>query len=563
VTTKTSGRGRPAALLLLTSVELIVFLDVSIVNVALPAMGTALALSEAGLAWVVNAYQLTFGGLQLVAGRAADLFGRRRVFQAGLATFTVASLLAGAAPNAATLVVARALQGIGAAIVVPAELALLAVIFTEPAAYRRAFGVWSAMGAAGAASGVALGGILTQTVGWPAIFLINVPVGLATLVASWRYLPAENPGPAVAGDLPATGRIDLVGAVSGTGALLAVVYLASVLAAHGWDTLTIAVAAVTVTLAVVFGLNQRRGRTPILPPALLRLRDVRASAVANALAGAAHVPAFVLLSLLLQQVLGYSAIAAGFAVLPIAAINMLTARTVLPRALGRYGPRSVLAAGMGLLALGLAGYALLLKPGAGFLTAVLPPSIAFAIGLPAVFVASTAPAVHAAPPDQTGAASGLVNTAQRVGAALGVTGLLIAADAWTRGHGGKADPTALAAGLRLGFAGAAALAAVGIGCALTMLTRTPGQPDQAVTPRGNIPDNGMRPGGEEMYQQFQHDPVVAEQSPSGTQCLDRAGDEAREAERDQRVPPDRVQGQVGRPDQLPVRAGEPDDREHQ
>jgi EmrB/QacA subfamily drug resistance transporter len=465
-------RGGLAALLLLTSVELVVFLDVSIVNVALPAMGTALALSEAGLAWVVNAYQLTFGGLQLVAGRVADLFGRRRVFQAGLAVFTVASLLAGAAPNAATLVAARALQGVGAAIVVPAELALLAVIFTKPAAYRRAFGVWSAMGAAGAASGVALGGVLTQTVGWPAIFLINVPVGLAALIASRRCLPADDGDPAAMIGLPVTRRIDLVGAASGTGTLLAVVYLASVLADHGWDPLTIAVAAATVALGVVFGLNQRRNPAPILPPALLRLRDVRASAVANALVGAAHVPAFVLLSLLLQQVLGYSAITAGFAVLPIAAINMLTARTVLPRALGRFGPGPVLAAGMGLLALGLAGYALLLKPGAGFLTAVLPPSIVFAIGLPAVFVASTAPAVRAAPPDQTGAASGLVNTTQRVGAALGVTGLLIAADTWTRGHGGTADPAALAAGLRLGFAGAATLAALGVGCALAMLTRT-------------------------------------------------------------------------------------------
>ena len=468
MTTKTWARGQLAALLLLTTVELVVFLDVSIVNVALPAMGAALHLTEGGLAWVVNAYQLTFGGFQLVAGRAADLIGRRRVFQYGLALFTAASLVAAAAPNAGTLVAARAAQGIGAAVVVPAELALLASIFTEPATYRRAFGVWSAMGAAGAASGVALGGILTQFLGWPAIFWINVPIGVLAVALSWRLLPADEPGRADRlGECTAT-QMDLRGAVSGTGALLAMVYAASVLPDHEVNAV-IPAAAVAVALSVAFVVNQHRNPAPIIPPPLLRLPKVRGSAVANALVGAAHVPAFVLLSLLLQQVMGYSTIAAGLAVLPIALINMITARSLLPHALGRFGPRLVLAAGMGLLVLGLAGYAVLLQPGAGYLTAVLPPSIAFGIGLPAVFVASTIPAVHAAPPDQTGAASGLVNTAQRVGAALGVTALLLAADAWTRNHGGPTDTTALADGLRLGFAGAALLAATGITCALTLL----------------------------------------------------------------------------------------------
>lgn len=463
MTTKTWGPGEFAALLLLTSVELVVFLDVSIVNVALPAMGTALALGEAGLAWVVNGYQLTFGGLQLVAGRMADVVGRRRVFEVGLAVFTAASLLAGLAPNAGMLVAARALQGIGAALVVPAELALLAGIFTEPAAYRRAFGVWSAMGAAGAASGVALGGVVTQALGWPWIFLINVPIGLVALGFSRRCLPADPPP--VANPLRS---LDLTGALTGTVALLTLVYVASALPDRGWDTVTVTTAAVAVALASAFVLNQRRSAAPVLPHALLHLRELRGSAVANALVGAAHVPAFVLLSLLLQQVLHYSAIASGFAVLPIAVINMITARTVLPWAMGRYGARTVLAVGMGLLATGLAGFALLLHPGAGFVTAVLVPSIVFGVGLPAVFVGSTAPALAAAPSELTGAASGLVNTAQRVGASLGVTGLLLTAQTWSDAHGGS--ESALAQGLRLGFAGAAALAALGVVCALVMLT---------------------------------------------------------------------------------------------
>ncbi|MGN9839706.1 MFS transporter [Nonomuraea sp. H19] len=476
MTTKTWGRGGLAALLLLTSVELVVFLEVSIVNVALPTLGVALAFTETGLAWVVNAYQLTFGGFQLVAGRAADLLGRRRMFQAGIALFTVGSLVCGFAPDAGTLLAGRAVQGVGAAIVVPAELALLAAIFTEPAAYRRAFGVWSAMAAFGAGSGVALGGILTQTLGWPWIFLINIPIGLVALIASPRLLPADPPRTIT------RPRLDLVGALTGTGCLLALVFVASELPVRGWDALTLAATTVTVAFAGVFAVNQRRHPRPILPRGLLREREVRAGTVANALVGAAHVPAFVLLSLMLQEVMGYSAIAAGFAVLPIAVVNMVTARTVLPWAVGRFGTRLVLAAGMGLLGSGLTGYAIFLHAGAGFLTVVLPFSIAFAMGLPAVFVGSTASAVRAAPADQQGAASGLLNTAQRVGAALGLTGVLLAAAAWT---GSQADP---ASGLRAGFAIAAGLAVLGIGCALVMFTRRGADP--ATTPR---PQGANRP----------------------------------------------------------------------
>ncbi|WP_084780782.1 MFS transporter [Planobispora rosea] len=467
MTTKTWAPGALAALLLLTSVELVVFLEVSIVNVALPAMGAALALADTGLAWVVNAYQLTFGGFQLVGGRAADVLGRRRMFQAGIALFTAGSLLCGLAPDAGTLLAGRAVQGVGAALVVPAELALLSAIFTEPAAYRRAFGVWSAMAAAGAGSGVALGGILTETAGWPWIFLINVPIGLVALAVSPRLLPADRL-PAARGGAGGP-RFDLLGALTGTGSLLAMVLAASELPARGWDALTGVATAVTVVLAVAFWARQRRHPQPILPPALLRQPEVRAGTVANALVGAAHVPAFVLLSLMLQDAMGYSAIAAGFAVLPIAVVNMVTARTVVPWAAGRFGTRAVLAAGMGLLALSLAGYAAFLHPGAGFLTAVLPPSLAFAVGLPAVFVGSTASAVRAAPEEQRGTASGLLNTAQRLGASLGITGVLLASAAWTAAHGGTTG--ALADGLRIGFAVAAGLAILGVVCALTMFTR--------------------------------------------------------------------------------------------
>ncbi|MFJ3670314.1 MFS transporter [Streptomyces sp. NPDC090106] len=484
MTTKTTGPGGTPVLLLLTSVELLVFLEVSIVNVALPALGTALALGSAGLAWVVNAYQLTFGGFQLIAGRAVDVLGRRRMFQAGVALFTGASLLAGLAPDAATLLAARALQGIAAAVVVPAELALLTALFTEPAAHRRAFAVWSAMAAAGAGAGVALGGVLTQVAGWPWIFLINVPVGVAALIAAPRVLPADPPVDR-ASVLP---RLNLPGALAGTGCLLAAVFLAAELPGRGvTDPVAVTAGITAVLLGVAFTVNQRRHRAPILPPHLLTLPGVRAGAVSNALVGASHVPAFVLLSMLLQETMGYSAMAAGFAVLPIAAINMAVARTALPRALRRYGHRAVLAAGMTLVAVGTAGLAAGLHPGATYATAVLPASVLFAAGLPAVFVGATAPALKAVPAEHTGSASGLLNTAQRLGAALGLTALTLLATHWTARHGGTADPHALSDGLRLALAGAAGLAAVGTVTTLAMLPRHGPAPTRQSTSAEPVP----------------------------------------------------------------------------
>ncbi|WP_459957434.1 MFS transporter [Nocardia sp. IFM 10818] len=444
MTTKTR-----AALLLLTSVELLVFLEGSVVNVALPAMTTALGLTPAGAAWVVNAYLLTFGGLQLVAGRMADLYGRRRVFRIGLALFTAASLAAAFAPNAGWLIAARAVQGMGGAIVIPAQLALLSAIFTEPAAYRKAFAVWSAMGAAGAAIGVSLGGVLTEWFGWPAIFLINVPVGLLVLIASARVLPADE------ATSRGAGKLDPTGAFSATAGLLALVYLASELPGRGIDAVTLAAAALTFACALVVVRNQRRSAAPVVPNALLRLRAVHAGSAANFILGAAHVPAFVLITIMLQEHFHYSAIAAGFAVLPIALLNLVVARTIVPKAMERYGARIVLAAGMALQATGLAGYALFLTPGAGYLTVVLPVSLVFAVGLPPVFVGATAPVLRAAADADKGAASGVVNTVQRLGASLGLTAALIVA----ANIGG-------ATGLRIDFAAAALLAALGVVVAL-------------------------------------------------------------------------------------------------
>lgn len=469
---------RPGTVLaLLTVIELLVFLDTSVVNVALPSIGRGLGLSVTGLAWVAGAYQLTFGGFQLVGGRAADLLGRRRMFVTGLAIFTVASLLAGVAQWPWMLLTARALQGIGAAIVVPAEISLLAATFTEPKAYAKAFGIWSAMGAAGAAIGTSLGGILTQGFGWQSIFLINLPIGAVSLLVCGRLLPADEPAPETRWH-----ALDVPGVLTGTGALLLVVYAITTAADRGLDAVALSAGAGGLVLGLLFFRIEARTATPVLPLRLLRVRNVTGSALANFMIGVAHVPAFFLLALYLQQVLGYRPTASGFAVLPIAVTGLVFARTLLPRALGRYGPRAVLAAGITLLAGALAGFARLPLHGS-YLTDVLPFGLLLAVALPSSFAGSTIPAVKSVSPAETGVASGIVQTAQRVGSALGATGATAVVAAWTAHHAGP-RLAVYDDGLRVAFAGAAGVALLGLALTLALIRMAPpGRPAESPTVR--------------------------------------------------------------------------------
>lgn len=470
-----------AVLVLLTVVEVMIFLGTTVVNVAAPSIGRGLGLSEAGLAWVAGIYLLTFGGFLLIGGRAADLLGRRLVFAAGLGVFTAASLLAGLAPWSWLLLAARALQGIGAAIVVPAEISLLAITFVKPKAHARAFGVWSAMGAAGAAAGGVLGGALTQGPGWPSIFLINLPIGVAALTLCGRLLPAGAPEQATA----RWRRLDLPAAAIGTTALMLVGYAITAAADHGLDTLTTSALAGGLALGALFVLAEARSAAPMMPLRLYRVRNLTGSALANLTVGAAHVPAFLLLALYLQQVNGYRPITSALATLPIAIVNMAVARTVLPPALARYSPRIVLAAGMILLAIGLGGFARL-PVHANYPLEVLPASLIFAIGLPAAFAGVTIPAVSAVTPNDTGIAAGIVQTAQRVGSALGATAATAIAAAWTTHHPG---PNAYNAGLQVAFAVAASVAVLGALIAVTVIDSRP----RPTTP---YPTSKPRPTGQ-------------------------------------------------------------------
>jgi MFS family permease len=452
-----SGRER-AALLLITAVELVVALDTTVVNIALPVIGHDLRLGEAQLGWVANAYLLAFGGFMLLGGRLVDRLGPRRAFRAGLAAFTVASGLAGLAPSAGLLIAARAVQGVAAAVVIPAQISLLAVTFTEPDVHRRAFGVWSAMGAAGSAAGTAIGGLLTEALGWPAIFLINLPIGAVAVALTGRLVPSGGPG------VRSGRRLDFAGAVVGTTALLVLGYAVGTLAEPGSRVPALALAAGGLALLGGFVAIEARAAEPLLPLRLFRIGAVSGSAVLNVVVGAAHVPAFTLLSLYLQHVRGYSPVQAGLAFLPVALTAMLVGRVLVPAVHKRLGGYGMLAAGLVLQAMAFVWFARLPVAG-GYAIDVLPGLLLLAAGMPAAAVGVTVPAVDAVEKSDTGVVAGVVNTTQRIGAGLGVAALLTVA-ATVTGRAGPPADAAYVAGLHASFLVCAVLAL--LGCVLTV-----------------------------------------------------------------------------------------------
>lgn len=447
------------ALTLLAAIEFMILLDTSIVNIALPSIQAGLHFSEADLGWVQNLYQLIFGGLLLFGGRAADLFGRRKLYLLGLVIFTLGSLLAGLASTAAILLLARALQGLGAAVVIPAEQSLLATIFTDPQERNRAFGIWSALGATGAAFGVVLGGVLTQVLGWPSIFLINVPIGAVVLLLSSRFVPESR----AEGERKS---LDVPGILTVTPALLLLAYGPVLAQTQGFSLSTIGVFVLLVVLLLAFLRIEARSSAPLVPLRLFRVRDLNGANLASFLVGASHAPMFYFLSLYFQQVLFYNALTAGLGILPIAGLSIGIGFLVLGRALGHLGFKGVLAGGMALLAVGLALLARVPLPNT-YLLDVLPASLIVALGLPAVFAASNIAAVTAVEQADTGLASGLVNTMQRVGSGVGIA-LLSALFAARVGQlPAHPTPSSLVPGFQVAFLGAAFFAA--LGSVLTLL----------------------------------------------------------------------------------------------
>jgi EmrB/QacA subfamily drug resistance transporter len=437
------------ALLLVVCAQFMITIDISIVNVALPAIGTALDLSRADLSWVVNAYSLAFGGLLLLGGRLADLLGRRRMFITGVTVFSLASLAGGLAPAVAWLLAARALQGVGAAIVAPAILSILTTTFPEGPARNRALGAWGAVAGLGGAAGVLLGGVLTSGLGWRWVLFVNVPIGAAAVITAPRVLADDRP----AGTHE---TLDLPGAITSTIGLSLLVYASVQAASIGWGaTQTVLCLTGAAVLIGTFVYVEVRQGHPLLPLSLLRLASVRAANVVRLLSAMCLYSMFYFVSLYLQQILGQSPIQAGLSYLPLALTIFATAR-LSGRNLRRTGPKPPLIAGLLLSALGLLWFSNAPAHGGSFAASVLGPSLVAAIGIGLTIVPVTVTAMAGTKPSEAGVASGLINTSQQIGGALGLAVLASLA----AGHAGGHQPATGALALTSGFDFAFRIAAV-------------------------------------------------------------------------------------------------------
>ncbi len=459
-----AARRRWLTLGVLAAAQFMVFLDETVVNVALPSIKEGLGFSQAGLAWVVDAYILLVGGFLLLGGRAADIFGRRRIFLVGTAIFGVASLLDGLAQSQATLVGARALQGFGAALATPAALALVTTLFPKGKGRDKALGIWGGLSGLGFATGVLLGGVITDLFEWRWVFLINVPVALVVLAAVPRLVgesrPAGRPG------------FDLAGAAAVTGALTTFVYAVLETGSNGWLSLkTAGLLSAAAALLAVFVLVERRSSAPLVPGRLVRRRTTIAANVVQFAVAASLISSFFLLTLYLQQVLGYSPLRAGLAYIPLAAtfaLAMGSAGWLAPR----LGVRPLIAGGLAISAAGLVLFARLPVEG-DYLADVLPALLLMALGGGWALVSVTMAALANVEEKASGLASGLLNSSAQLGGAVGLAVLAaIAADRTSDAlASGSAPLAARVDGFQLAFLIAAAISLAGAAVAATTLER--------------------------------------------------------------------------------------------
>jgi EmrB/QacA subfamily drug resistance transporter len=418
------GRRLGLALLVIATAQLMVVLDATIVNVALPHIQRALGFSGSGLEWVVNAYAVTFGGLLLLGGRTGDIFGRRRVFIFGLLLFSGASLLGGFATTQWWLITARAVQGAGGAVIAPTALALISTNFPQGQERNRAFSVYSAMAGAGGATGLVLGGVLTTYTSWRWVFFVNVPIGILVAAAAPRVL-AESPR------LP--GRIDVAGAVTGCGGVALLVYGLSKAAtgpdgiSHWGDPQVVASLAASVVLLVAFVLIERRSSHPLLPIRVLADRNRSGAYLIMLCVATGLFGLFFFLTLFMQTVLGYSAIRTGIAYLRFP-IGVVTGSALASPLMARIGPRPLIAAGAAMVAGGTFWLSKLTEH-AGYAAHLLGPQLVSSLGLGLVFVPLALVALHNVADQDSGVASSLLNTAQQVGGAIGLA--LLGTVAWT------------------------------------------------------------------------------------------------------------------------------------
>jgi EmrB/QacA subfamily drug resistance transporter len=452
-----SKRGKDLALLLLAMTQFVIVIDASIVNVALPSIGAHLHFSRDALSWVVNAYTLTFGGFLLLGGRLADLLGRRRMFMIGLLVFSLASLAGGLAQSEAWLITARAVQGLGAAIVSPAALSIITTTFAEGAERNRALGIWGAVAGAGGAAGVLLGGILTSGLSWRWVLFVNVPIGLTAAVLAPLLLLESSAEDGTEG-------LDVPGAVTVTAGLALLVYAVVDAVNVGWGSAgTLLKIAGALALLAAFVAIERRQRHPLLPFSIFRLRTLRGANVVGLLIGMSLFSMFFFISLYMQEVLHYSPIKAGVSYLPLA-VGIIVSAGAASQLVTRVGFKPVLAGGLLLIAAGLLWFSRVPAPGGSFAGNVLGPSLLAAFGLGFSFVPVTIAAMSGTKPHEAGLASGLINTSQQVGGALGLAILATVANSRTQsllGSGAHNPAVALTKGFDLAFLVGAGFAIAG------------------------------------------------------------------------------------------------------
>ena len=438
-------------------------LDVSIVNVALPSIGRSLRFSETGLQWVITAYAITFGGFLLLGGRTADILGRKRIFLAGVLLFSAASLVCGLSGSAGVLVAARAVQGLGAAIVSPATLSIITTTFEEGAERNKALGIWGAMGGSGAAAGVLFGGILTKYLGWEWIFFVNVPVGALVLALAPRVVresraPGERQG------------FDVVGAGSVTAGLALLVYAISKAPVDGWaNGTTFGLLIGSAAILAFFVLWEARVPKPIMPLGIFRIRTLAGANIVGVLLGASVFANFFLLTLYVQNVLGFSALKTGLTFLATAGTTVIVAG-LSQWLTTKIGPRPVMAAGMALNTAGLVWYAHIPVHGS-YTRDLLPGYLLVGFGLALAFIPVSIAALAGVGPRDAGLASGLINTAQQVGGAIGVA--IASSVAVSRAthllHTGSSQAAALTHGYALAFWVVAGVSAAGVVTSLALV----------------------------------------------------------------------------------------------
>ena len=441
----TRRRGRPGlALVIMLSAQLMIILDLTVVNIALPHIQTGLNFSAASLSWVLNAYTLTFGGLLLLGGRAGDILGRRRVFLAGIALFTLSSLAGGLATTDWMLLVARALQGVGGALASPAVLALVVGSFTEGRERTRALGIYSAVAMGGASLGLVLGGVITEWLSWRWVLFVNVPVGIVVLAVTPLFVTESARQP---------GRFDLTGAITSTGGMTALVYAFIRAAASGWgDRVAVAAFAVAVVLLGLFLLTEARARQPITPLRLFADLGRSGSYLARLLLVAGMFGMFFFLTQFVQEILGFSPLAAGVAFLPLT-LTVFGVSRAAPRLIPRFGGTRLMLAGMLPVIAGMAWLAQV-SAGTSYLAGILGPMLLLGTGMGLVFVPLTAASLAGVAPADSGAASSMVNVMQQVGGSLGLA-ILVTVFGTAYRHAGGGAHQALVHGVSAAFSVAA------------------------------------------------------------------------------------------------------------